>query len=88
MTIEPTGFYVLLKIQDSELKTPGGIILPETSKKPTQLASIVAVGVDAQRDFKAGQEVLFDQYSGVQCDIDGETYRIVRTNDILGIVSR
>eukprot|EP00903_Cladosiphon_okamuranus_P001068 g1066.t1 len=64
---------------DSEEKTAGGIIIPDTAKEKPQEGEIIAVGTGARKDngeivaldVKAGDRVLFGKWSGTEVKIDG-----------------
>jgi chaperonin GroES len=79
---------------ESEEKTKGGIIIPDTAKEKPQEGEIVAVGPGARDengkltplDVKAGDKVLFGKWSGTEVKIDGQDLLIMKESDILGIV--
>lgn len=86
---------VIERLEESEQKTTGGIIIPDTAKEKPQRGRVVAIGDGAfndngQRnklDVKVGDEVLFGKYSGSDVKVDGTEYLIMRENEILAIVS-
>ena len=92
--IQPLGDRVLVQtIEEKEVKK-GGIIIPETAKeKPTE-AQVVALGTGKLDDegkkiaftVKKGDAVLISKYGGTEVKVDGETYLIMREDDILGII--
>ena len=75
---------MLIKVLDSEEKTKGGIIIPDTLRKP-QEGEVVAVGNGAKTDdgkiikmdVKIGDRVLFGKWSGTEVKIDGKEYSIM-----------
>jgi chaperonin GroES len=84
---------VLIKVLDSEEKTSGGIIIPDTAKEKPQEGEVVAVGPGAindggklaPMDVKVGDIVLFGKWSGTEVKIDGKEYSIMKESDIMGI---
>ena len=85
---------VVVKRVDSEEKTKGGIIIPDTAKEKPQEGEVVAVGPGARDDngnlielaVKAGDRVLFGKWSGTEVKIDGEDLLIMKESDILGVI--
>jgi chaperonin GroES len=94
MKIRPLQDRVLVKRIESEEKTKGGIIIPDTAKEKPIEGKVVAVGAGKvgedgkQRplDIKAGDRILFGKYSGTEVKIDGEEHLILREEDILGVI--
>lgn len=92
--VRPLNDRLLVKRVDSETKTKGGIIIPDSAQeKPTE-GTVVAVGPGAVRDdgsrreplVKGGDRILFGRYDGTEVKIDGEEHIILRERDVLGIV--
>jgi len=85
---------VVVKRVDSEEKTKGGIIIPDTAKEKPQEGEIVAVGSGARDesgklvplDVKAGDRVLFGKSSGTEVKLHGEDLLIMKESDIMGII--
>ena len=94
MTIRPLYDRVLVKRLESEEKTAGGLFIPDTAKEKPIEARVVAVGAGkilddgSQRkpEVKAGDRVLFAQYSGSEVKLDGEEHLILREEDILAVL--
>jgi chaperonin GroES len=94
MAFRPLHDRVVVKRVESEEKTKGGIIIPDTAKEKPQEGEIIAVGAGARDeagklvplDVKAGDRVLFGKWSGTEVKIDGEDLLIMKESDILGIV--
>jgi chaperonin GroES len=80
---------------ESEDKTAGGIIIPDTAKEKPMEGKIIAVGNGARDetgkvqplDVKEGDAVLFGKWSGTEVKVDGEDYLIMKESDIMGIIS-
>jgi len=85
---------VVVRRVESEAKTAGGIIIPDTAKEKPQEGEIVAVGAGARDEagklialeVKACDKVLFGKWSGTEVKIGGEDLLIMKESDILGIV--
>ena len=95
MKFRPLHDRVLIKVLDSEEKTAGGIIIPDTAKEKPQEGEVVAVGPGAREngkltpmDVKVGDVVLFGKWSGTDVKIDGKEYCIMKETDIMGISKR
>jgi len=87
MKVKPLSDRVLIKVQESETKTAGGIIIPETAQEKTQTGLVVAVGDDKDViKVKEGQKVMYDKYAGTQIKIDGADHLIVKMSDILAVI--
>jgi chaperonin GroES len=94
MKVRPLHDKVLIEILDTEEKTKGGIIIPDTAKEKPQEGKVVAVGTgrileDGTKkplDVKKGDKVLFNKYGAIEISIEGEDYLILKEEDILAIV--
>ena len=95
MKIRPLQDRVLVKrLDESEEKTKGGIIIPDTAKEKPQQGKVVAAGKGKANDdgkvmpldVKVGDTVLFGKYSGSEIKIEGVEHLIMREEDILGVV--
>ena len=93
MKFRPLHDRVLIEVLDSEEKTAGGIIIPDTAKEKPQEGEVVAVGPGSKNesgkltpmDVKVGDIVLFGKWSGTEVKIDGKEYSIMKESDIMGI---
>jgi len=92
--VKPLGDRVLIQtIEEKEVKQ-GGIIIPDSAKEKPQEAKVIALGTGKTDDngkkveftVKAGDRVLISKYGGTEIKVDGESYLIVREDDILGII--
>jgi len=96
MKLKPLDDRVVIKQSESEEKTAGGIILPDTAKEKPQLGKVVAVGPGKllkdgsrrQAAVKKGDEIIYAKYIGSEIEIDRENYVILQEENILGIVER
>jgi chaperonin GroES len=94
MTFRPLHDRVVVRRVDSEEKTLGGIIIPDTAKEKPQEGEIIAVGPGGRDesgklipiDLKAGDRVLFGKWSGTDVKIDGEELLIMKESDVMGVI--
>ncbi len=94
MKFRPLHDRVLVRRIESEAKTAGGIIIPETAQEKPSEGVIVAAGSGARRDdgtivpleLKAGDAVLFGKWGGTEVKINGEDLLIMKESDILGVI--
>ncbi|GAB1433016.1 co-chaperone GroES [Spirochaetota bacterium] len=87
MKVNPLGDRVLIKVQEGDSKTAGGIIIPQTAQEKTQTGVVIAIGSDTDViKVKKNDKVMYDKYSGTQIKIDGADHLIVKFSDILAIL--
>ena len=85
---------VVVRRVESEEKTKGGIIIPDTAKEKPQEGEIVAVGSGTRDehgkihalDVKVGDRILFGKWSGTEVKLDGADYLIMKESDVMGII--
>jgi chaperonin GroES len=94
INVRPLGDRVLVQpIEEQETKK-GGIIIPDTAKEKPQEGKVVALGTGKLDDngkkveftVKKGDKVLISKYGGTEIKVEGESYLIMREDDILGII--
>ena len=94
MAIRPLHDRVLVKRLESEEKTKGGIIIPDSAKEKPLEGKVVAAGPgkrdDSGRvhslDVKKGDKILFGKYAGTEIKVEGEELLMMREDDIMGII--
>jgi len=94
MAFKPLHDRVLVRRVESDEKTKGGLIIPDTAKEKPAEGEVVAVGDGARdddgkrvkMDVKKGDRILFGKWSGTEVQLDGEELLIMKESDILGIV--
>src|SRR5579871_116120 len=94
MKFRPLHDRVVVRRLESEEKTKGGIIIPDSAKEKPQEGEIIAVGSGARDesgklvplDVNAGDRILFGKWSGTEVKIDGEDLLIMKESDIMGII--
>lgn len=90
MNFKPIDDRVLVELMDeTEQKTEGGIIIPDTAKEKPRQGKVVAVGTDEdlQELVKEGNMILFTKYGGEDIKIGMKEYKVVQRADILGIIT-
>ena len=95
MALKPLHDRVLVGRVESDEKTSGGLIIPDSAKEKPAEGVIVACGEGARKDsgeliamaVKAGDKVLFGKWSGTEVTVDGEELLMMKESDILGILS-
>ena len=93
MAFKPLHDRVLVRRVQSDEKTKGGLIIPDTAKEKPAEGEIVSVGTGSRSDdgkvtpldVKAGDRVLFGKWSGTEVKLNGEDYIIMKESDIMGI---
>ncbi|MEN9894759.1 MAG: hypothetical protein RIR97_611 [Pseudomonadota bacterium] len=93
-SFRPLHDRVVVRRVESESKTKGGIIIPDTAKEKPQEGEIVAVGSGARDDkgnvialdVKVGDRILFGKWSGTEVKLDGEDLLIMKEADIMGVI--
>ena len=95
MAFKPLHDRVLVRRVESEEKTAGGLIIPDSAKEKPSEGEVVACGEGARKDsgeliemaVKAGDRILFGKWSGTEVTIDGEELLIMKESDILGVIT-
>ena len=94
MKFRPLHDRVLVQREESEEKTAGGIIIPDTAKEKPMQGKIVSVGTGSRDeqgkvtplDVSEGDIILFGKWSGTEIKLDGTDYLIMKESDIMGII--
>jgi len=95
MSFRPLHDRVVIRRVDSDEKTAGGIIIPDTAQEKPSEGEVVAVGSGARAedgsitpmDVKPGDRVLFGKWSGTEVTIDGQELLIMKESDIMGVIA-
>ncbi|OUS20593.1 co-chaperone GroES [Litorivita pollutaquae] len=95
MAFTPLHDRVLVRRVESEEKTAGGLIIPDSAKEKPAEGLVVSVGAGAKdddgdriaMDVKEGDKILFGKWSGTEVTIDGEELLIMKESDIMGIIA-
>jgi chaperonin GroES len=94
MKFRPLHDRVLVKRLESNEKTAGGIIIPDTAKEKPSEGEVMAVGQGARSDdgkimpldVKVGDRILFGKWSGTEVKVDGKDYIVMKESDVVGII--
>ena len=94
MNLRPLHDRVVVRPLDSDEKTAGGIIIPDTAQEKPMEGEVVAVGPGARNetgkvippDIKKGNRVLYGKWSGTEVKIDGEDLLIMKESDVMGVI--
>ena len=94
MKFRPLHDRVVVRRIESDDRTAGGIIIPDTAKEKPQEGEVIAVGAGARDesgkivalDVKNGDRILFGKWSGTEVKIDGEELMIMKESDIMGVI--
>ena len=89
INVKPLGDRVLVEPQNAEVKTSGGIFIPDSAQEKPQKGKIIAVGSgtkDVEMEVKVGDIVLYGKYAGTELQFDGQDYLIMRQSDILAVI--
>ena len=94
MKFRPLHDRVVVRRIEEDMKTAGGIIIPDTAKEKPMQGEVIAVGPGARDesgkiiplDVRNGDKVLFGKWSGTEVKIDGDELLIMKESDILGVI--
>ena len=96
MAFRPLHDRVLIEPVDSDDKSAGGIIIPDTAQEKPSQGKVVAVGPGARDaagalikpELKKGDLVLYGKWSGTEVKVDGKDMLIVKESDVLGVLGK
>jgi chaperonin GroES len=94
MKIRPLHDRVIIKRQEEERTSPGGIVIPDSATEKPIRGKVVAVGNGKilddgsvrKVDLKKGDNVLFGKYSGTEIKMDGDELLVMREEDIMAVI--
>ena len=94
MKFRPLHDRVVVKRVQQDVKTDGGIIIPDTVQEKPMEGEVLAVGPGARDesgklvplDVKSGDRILFGKWSGTEVKLDGEELLIMKESDIMGVI--
>ena len=95
MNFKPLHDRVLVRRVESDQKTSGGIIIPDTAQEKPMEGEVLEVGSGARDetgklvplDVKKGDKILFGKWAGTEGKMNGEEYLIMKESDIMGIIT-
>lgn len=89
MTIKPLGERVVIQKIEKENVTASGIVLPDTAKEESNVATVIAVSEELKNsedincDVAEGDKVIYSKYAGNEVEMDGETVIVLKYQDLL-----
>ena len=87
--IKPLSDKVVIKREEAEEKTSGGLLIASQAKEEPQFATVMAVGPgtdDVPMEVKVGDRVVFAKYGGTEIKYNDEEYTILSQRDILAVI--
>jgi chaperonin GroES len=96
MKIRPLHDRVMVKREDEERKSPGGIVIPDTAAEKPIRGKIIAIGKGKilengnirPLDVKVGDKILFGKYSGTEIKVDGDELLVMREEDVVAVIEK
>jgi chaperonin GroES len=94
MKIRPLGDRAIVKRLESETKTAGGIVIPDSATEKPNKGKIIAIGKGKALkggkhrplDVKVGDVILFGKYSGTEFKEGKDEFVVLREEDIIGVL--
>jgi chaperonin GroES len=95
MKLQPLGDRVVVKPdEDQDVRTPSGLVIPDTAKEKPQMGTVVAAGPGAldddggrlPMDVSEGDKVLYSKFAGTEVKLEGNEYLVLSSRDLLAIV--
>ncbi len=95
MKFKPLHDRVVVRRIESDEKTSGGLIIPDTAKEKPAEGKVLSIGAGARdddgkrvkMDVKKGDKILFGKWSGTEITLDGEELLIMKESDVMGIIA-
>ncbi len=92
--LQPIGERIVVRREESESTTKGGIVLPDAAQEKPARGVVVALGTgkllnDGSRSkpqVKEGDRVLFSSYAGETVKIEGGEFLLMREDDVLAVI--
>ena len=85
MNFEPLGKRVLIERVEEAKTTASGIYIPDSAKEKPSQGKVLAVSKEVEA-ISVNDTVVFGKYAGSELTLDGTTYLVIETDDLLGIV--
>ena len=94
ISLQPLGDKVVVEREESQTKTAGGIVLPDSAKDKPARGTIVAIGTGKLLDdgtrgemqVKKGDRILFTSYAPEAITFDDEEFLLMSESDILAVI--
>lgn len=82
--VKPVGDRVLVKVDQQELKSIGGVLLPSNAAKKPTAGKIVAMGEVSL--VKGGERVIYSKYAGTELEVEGQEHVLLKEDDVIGVL--
>ena len=94
MKIRPLHDRVIVKREEEDRTSPGGIVIPDSAAEKPIRGKVVAVGNGKildngsvrELDVKKGDTVLFGKYSGTEVKVEGDDLLVMREDDLMAVI--
>ncbi len=88
MQLKPFEDRILVEWEETETRTKGGIILPDTAKEKPRIGKVIEVGTDEElaEKIKVNDKIIFAKDAGEEVEFEGKKYLILSKSDILAVV--
>ncbi|ERJ84794.1 chaperonin GroS [Peptostreptococcaceae bacterium oral taxon 113 str. W5053] len=90
--LKPLGDRLLIKRFEAEEKTASGLVLPSKAKEAPNMAEIIAISEELEKDekkgstIKVGDKVIYSKFSGTEVKYEGTDYLIIKYTDLLAVL--
>ncbi len=94
LKIRPLHDRLLVRRQEEERKSPGGIVIPDSAAEKPIRGEVIAAGKGKileggevrPLDVKVGDKILFGKYSGTEVKVEGEELLVMREDDVMAVI--
>ena len=89
MSIKPLGERVVIQKIEKENVTASGIVLPDSAKEESNVATVLAVSEELKHseeircDVAEGDKVIYSKYAGNEVEVDGDKVIVLKYQDLL-----
>jgi len=87
MKLQPLADRIVAKSLEAEVKTSGGLYIPDTAKEKPQVGEVLAVGKDV-KEVHVGDQILYAKYGPNEVKVDGEELLLLKEEDVLAVVKK
>ncbi len=85
MNFQPLGKRVLIERVEEAQTTASGIYIPDSAKEKPSQGKVLAISAEVE-NVAVNDTVVFGKYAGNELTLDGTTYLVIDTDDLLGII--
>ena len=94
MKFRPLHDRVLVRRVESDERSAGGIIIPDTAQEKPMEGEVIATGSGTRSengsvtplDVQSGDRVLFGKWSGTEVKVEGEEVVVMREDDVMAVI--